>query len=67
MASRNSIEDLESGALDVKPVVDTDFNPDVEFQRIKENYRTTMIAAELPGALIFSTPKRTLVEFNAGC
>ncbi len=51
MASRNSIEDLEIGA-DVKPV-DTDFNADVEFERIKENYRTTIIAAELPGAFRF--------------
>jgi len=66
MASRNSIEDLESGAPDVKPVADTDFNADVEFERIKENYRTTMIAAELPGTFIFSTLKSTLVEFNAG-
>jgi hypothetical protein len=59
MASRNSIEDLESGALEVKPVVDTNFNADVEFERIEENYRTTMIAGELPGAFIISTPKRT--------
>jgi hypothetical protein len=70
MASRNSIEDLESGA-DVKPVVDTDFNADVEFERIKENYRTTMIAAELPCALIFQHSKKNIgriyITVTRGC
>lgn len=38
--------DLEAGA-DVK--AESELHPDEEYQRIKENYRTTVIVPELPG------------------
>jgi len=47
MASRaHSVADLEAGA-DVK--AESELHPDEEYQRIKENYRTTVIVPELPG------------------
>jgi hypothetical protein len=51
MTTRNSAEDLESGANDGQ--IGAEYNEDAELDRIKENYRTTVIVPELPGATTF--------------
>lgn len=47
MSARNSVEDIESGANGQN---DAEYNKDAELERIKDNYRTTVIVPELPGA-----------------
>ena len=49
MTTRDSVEDLESGAVGANGQIEDDS----ELERIKGNYRTTVIVPELPGAISF--------------
>ena len=49
MTTRDSVEDLESGAVGANGQIDEDS----ELERIKGNYRTTVIVPELPGTVSF--------------
>lgn len=53
MASTDSVEDLELGAGAIGQ------RDDSELERIKGNYRTTVIVPELPGAVSMFSPSRS--------